>query len=373
MTRVLIVEDNATLLDTIAFELEMQAYEVLTAVNGRKAMEILTGADPLPDIIVSDIAMPDLDGYELLEQIRDNEEWNLIPVIFLTAFDSPNAVRLGKDLGVDDYLVKPFEPDDLVVAIENKLKRYRQIHTGLSSDLDKRRQQLLNGITHELRTPLTAIYGSSEMLALNLANISDDSTHRLLALLRSGTRNMRRLVDRIVYVVQIESGHMQHLVDTRSQVVEFARLFSDIQKEGAETSAVLGVTVDLPDGDNGVYIAGVERYLLLLFSEVVDFALKATERGSTVTAKAFVERGHLRFEICFPVYTLVLPSLDTIRENFKQGNKLLEADMEDDLGLALAWVVADLHNGELVIDSTQPQAPIIRVSLPVVAAPVEAN
>jgi DNA-binding response OmpR family regulator len=128
MTKVLLVEDNLMLLESIAFELEMRGFTVWQANDGKNALHVLHSTDQHPDIIVSDIAMPEMDGYKLLELIRQNEDLQNIPVIFLTAFNSPNAIHLGKELGIDDYLVKPFNSDDLVTAINNKIKRYQQIH-----------------------------------------------------------------------------------------------------------------------------------------------------------------------------------------------------------------------------------------------------
>jgi DNA-binding response OmpR family regulator len=217
MTTVLLVEDNLTLIESIAFELEMRDYTVLQATDGKEALALLQKGDVLPDIVVSDIAMPDMDGYELLEAVRANHDWELIPFIFLTAFDSPNAQRIGKDLGVDDYLTKPFEPDELVSAMENKIKRTRQIEAHAARDLDKTRHELLTMISHELRTPLTSIFGSSELLKNSLVDVPDTMTQDLLTLLQSGVRRMNRLVNRILFMVQIESGYIKAQLDALNE------------------------------------------------------------------------------------------------------------------------------------------------------------
>lgn len=122
MTTILLVEDNPILLETIAFELEMHQYKVLVSEDGNHALTLLNTLQDPPDLIISDIAMPDMDGYQLLERVRANEDWHAIPFIFLTAFSSPNAMAIGKELGADDYIVKPFQPKDLIAVIENKLK-----------------------------------------------------------------------------------------------------------------------------------------------------------------------------------------------------------------------------------------------------------
>ncbi len=96
MTTVLLAEDNLTLLENIALELEFRGYQVLQATNGRGALDILRTSEQLPDIIVSDIAMPDVDGFQLLEYLRSEPAWNGIPFLFLTAFNSPNSIRISK-------------------------------------------------------------------------------------------------------------------------------------------------------------------------------------------------------------------------------------------------------------------------------------
>ncbi len=126
MTTILLAEDNQTLLEDTTFALEMRGYTVIQAIDGQAALDILQ-ARPLPDIIVSDIAMPDVDGFKLLEQLRSDPPLTAIPFIFLTAFNSPNSLRIGKELGADDYIVKPFQIDDLILSIESKLKRIKEL------------------------------------------------------------------------------------------------------------------------------------------------------------------------------------------------------------------------------------------------------
>src|SRR5690606_26482127 len=204
-------------LESLAFELSMRDYEVLQASDGQMALDLLQTADPLPDIIVSDIAMPDIDGYRLLEEVRAQEVWAAIPIILLTAFDSANAVRIGKDLGADDYLIKPVDPDDLIVAMENKLTRVKQIERHVEKNLDETRHELLSMISHELRSPLTSIHGSTEVLADRLNDVPDALTTKMLDILRMGSYRMNRLANRIVSMVQIERGYLQDQLANHSE------------------------------------------------------------------------------------------------------------------------------------------------------------
>jgi DNA-binding response OmpR family regulator len=122
---ILVVDDEPDLLDNISLALEAEDYQVLTANNGSEALEILA-AQPI-NLILADIAMPDMNGYQLYQQVRQNPAWVLIPFIFLTARTMDSDIRYGKELGVDDYLTKPIRTRDLLAAIRGKLHRTQQL------------------------------------------------------------------------------------------------------------------------------------------------------------------------------------------------------------------------------------------------------
>ena len=125
--RLLVVEDDARLLEAIAACLEQENYEVMTARNGGDAL--VRVAETIPDLIVSDVMMPRGDGYSLVKNLRSNPRTDLIPIVFLTAKDG-RANRLnGIRAGVDAYLTKPFEPEELVATIKNILTRVSRTHT----------------------------------------------------------------------------------------------------------------------------------------------------------------------------------------------------------------------------------------------------
>lgn len=138
--RILVVEDDLNLLEGIQTVLELDHYAVVCAENGVQAVEVLRST-PLPDLIVSDIMMPQMDGIELLKAVRAVPEWVRIPFIFLTARGERQDIQRGKQLGVDDYLVKPFELAELelrcLALSHRKPRRQRVLAVGdLRYDLD---------------------------------------------------------------------------------------------------------------------------------------------------------------------------------------------------------------------------------------------
>lgn len=128
---ILIVDDQLQLLNSIKMTLEMYGYDVVTANDGLKGLRILESCRVA--LILADIAMPRMNGYQLFERVRDNPEWLDIPFIFLTARSLDSDIRFGKEMGVDDYLIKPIEPEDLAAAVRGKLKRAAQLRQHHSS------------------------------------------------------------------------------------------------------------------------------------------------------------------------------------------------------------------------------------------------
>lgn len=122
---ILVVDDEPNLLEAVRQILEEEKYRVLTAEDGAEALTVLR-SQPV-DLILADIAMPRMNGYQLYERVRENPQWAVIPFIFLTARAMDSDVRYGKELGVDDYLTKPFEPENVIAVVRGKLRRARQL------------------------------------------------------------------------------------------------------------------------------------------------------------------------------------------------------------------------------------------------------
>ena len=121
MTKVLLIEDDSVLRENIAELLELSDFEVLTAPNGKLGLKSIN--INIPDIIVCDIMMPELDGYEVLSEVTKNNKTKHIPFIFLSAKTEHQDVRKGMNLGADDYITKPFTEDELVSAIKSRLAK----------------------------------------------------------------------------------------------------------------------------------------------------------------------------------------------------------------------------------------------------------
>ena len=131
---VLVVEDDRSVMICIVQALDTAGYRVLKARDGIEALTVLQSESV--DLILTDIAMPRMNGYQLYEHVIENPHWVTIPFIFLTARALDSDIRYAKELGVDDYLTKPFMPEDLLAAVRGKLRlAHLRAQQSVQSDL----------------------------------------------------------------------------------------------------------------------------------------------------------------------------------------------------------------------------------------------
>jgi CRP-like cAMP-binding protein/ActR/RegA family two-component response regulator len=194
MKTILIIEDNLEIRENLAEILELDGYEVITAEDGIEGVS--QAQDHLPDLILCDIMMPNLDGYGVLHMLSRNPQTMRIPFIFLTAKAEKVDIRKGMSLGADDYIVKPFDETDLLSAVENRLKKYEVISGGASGrstiksddDLFPNKYQKSYGkrdlIYREGETPTNIYLVASGKV--KLTRLSNDGKEMVLDLLKPG-------------------------------------------------------------------------------------------------------------------------------------------------------------------------------------------
>ncbi len=119
--KLLLIDDDPNLILLVKDYLEFRGYEVVTAENGREALEVLE--KQTPDMIICDVMMPEMDGYSLVSAIRSDPKTSWIPVLFLSAKGQSQDRVKGLNIGADVYMVKPFEPEELVAQVESSLKQ----------------------------------------------------------------------------------------------------------------------------------------------------------------------------------------------------------------------------------------------------------
>lgn len=198
--RLLIVDDEPNLLRAVAACLRGEGYEVETARSGEEALIHI--AQRLPDLIISDIRMPRMDGFALARQLRSNPRTDLIPVIFLTAKDESADRIAGIRSGVDAYLTKPFEPDELIAVVANILTRVERTHAEIA--------RLISSNTH-----INIAFSDEELT---------DAEQRIASAVASGLSN-KEIASEFGISVRTVENHISHILAKKNfeNRVEIAR------------------------------------------------------------------------------------------------------------------------------------------------------
>lgn len=167
--QILLVEDEADLRINLVELLELKKYSVVAAENGQQALDLLEKSDI--DLIISDILMPGMNGYELLQKVRSNLNYANLPFIFLSAKVSKEEIRQGMDGGAEDYLTKPIKAAELFRAVETSLNKKENREAWANQHLEAVLNEERNVRFHELRTPLFGVLSILELLHQNLLSV----------------------------------------------------------------------------------------------------------------------------------------------------------------------------------------------------------
>lgn len=164
--RLLVVDDDPGLLLAVSETLRAEGYDVMTARRGAEAL--VRVAETMPDLIISDIRMPGMDGYQLVRNLRSNARTRLVPIIFLTAKDETADRIQGFRTGVDAYITKPFEPEELAAVVAGILQRVESMHSDLALMFGKAEAEVRSFIRDEELTD--AEWRVAEAVARGLSN-----------------------------------------------------------------------------------------------------------------------------------------------------------------------------------------------------------
>ncbi len=362
--RVLVVEDDVRLLSSVKDILELEGYAVRTAKNGLEALELLQ-SDPTvsPDVIVSDIMMPKMDGYEFLKHVRREDRWVQVPFIFLTAKSEPDDVHKGQILGADIYLTKPFDAKSLVVSVEATIRRQEDIRRVKEDEMMGQKRKILTILNHEFRTPLTLVVAYAEMLKdFEPGRSSHEELMTFLHGLNSGADRLRRLVENFIVLVELDSDEAAKTAAWRQRPVENLEYMLD--------DAVRQVSSQWPRN----YVTEIDpalptptfdvQYMTIALRELLDNAGKFTEEGATITTRVFAEGGDIVFQVADEGRGIPQDELENIWKPFYQINREEYEDQGAGSGLAIVAGIVNLHEGSYDTTSTFGEGSTFTLRLP---------
>lgn len=364
--RVLIVEDEPSLLSGIQEILEIEGYSVLTAYNGKEALAVLREqGDYLPDVIVSDIKMPQMDGFGFLEEVRKQDRWVKIPFIFLTAFGERTDRHRGAQLGADVYLTKPFNAEDLIVAVSTRIDRSRRMGEVAAAEMTDMKRKILTILNHEFRTPLTLVVAYNELLKDFDASMTEQDIMTFLKGVNTGANRLRRLVENFITLVELDSGDCRSTYEWRRRPI--IRLNDHVQEafqqitfpEDKPRLFEHEIASDLPP-----FIADGTQ-LTIILRELMDNAAKFTPEDSHFRLRAHCVGDWIEIQVQDFGGGIPAQEHENIWLPFYQVDREKTEQQGAGAGLAIVEGLLKIHGGTRAVTSEEGQGSVFTVRLPV--------
>jgi signal transduction histidine kinase len=348
---ILLVEDDPALREGMSDTLEAEGYETIQAGNGREGLDVLDRVHP--DLIISDIMMPEMDGYSFHTEVASSPQTATIPFIFLTAKSDQADVLKGLRVGVDAYLTKPFDLDQLLAHVQNKLHRFATIRQEAMAQLEDLQHQIVNMFSHELRTPLTYIMGYTDLLVDSSSSVSPKEIELFVKGLQAGTQRLNKMVDNILTLVHLgtqvyEQEYAAYAV-TRADI---GQIVADVVKNHEEMATKNGIRLQTEIPDALPAVRQLETLLPRALSYLVENAIKFSRtRGSQVTVRAYGTGDRVCIDVIDEGTGIAPENFERIFEPFVQVNRARYEQSGVGVGLTIARGLAQVHQGDVEVES----------------------
>ena len=365
----LVVDDDAENRDVLSRRLIRQGHEVRTASNGLDALQLMI--ETAFEVVLLDIMMPDMDGYEVLGRIKGDRRIQHIPVIMISAIDEVQSVVRCIEAGAEDYLAKPFDPTLLKARIGASLEKkrgrdreialYEQLQQNYKRllEVEKLRDDMRNMIVHDLRTPLTSLIMGMEMVA-GQGPLSE-MQREMMNIATSGGRTLLAMINDLLDVEKMESGAIQLDYEPLSA----AELVATAVEQVASLAAMERTPIVTAIDPESPLFAGDANLLSRTLVNLIANAVKFT-RGGTVTVTAARGEGDvIRFAVRDTGAGIPAEAFERIFEKFGQ----LDAHTKVGTGLGLAFckLAVEAHGGRIQVESALGMGSTFSFTIPVSA------
>jgi two-component system, sensor histidine kinase and response regulator len=360
--RILAVDDtldNLILLQTL---LEVEGYKVDMVPDGKGAIEYVQNSPP--DLILLDVMMPFMDGYDVTRHIRTHKEFDDIPILLLTAFHDVSVVE-GLDAGANDFIRKPFDHDELLARVRSLLRLKHSLDA--QRQMARAREDFVSRLTHDLRTPLVA---ADRMLTLFnqevFCPISDDMKQAITAMSRSNN-NLLEMVNTLLEVSRFEAGRKSMNFTSCNLIEIIDEVVQELQFLAEEKDLTITVENQIDSNiENPSCVLGDRLELRRVIGNLLGNAIKFTDAGNISiriqeTPAIQTVQNQVSIEIEDTGYGISPEDLPELFKRFRQGkNKRAGSG----LGLHLSQRIVETHGGKIGVSSELGKGSIFTVQIP---------
>ena len=357
---ILVVDDSPDNVLLVQSILEEDGYHIEIAEDGESAIAQVE-ANP-PQLILLDVMMPGMDGFEVTERIRQQEALPFIPILLITAYDQPSVVK-GLDSGADDFIRKPVELEELLARVRSLLRLKHSVDE--RDEIARQRSDFVSRLTHDLRTPLVA---ADRMLNLfqqgALGELSPPMAEAVATMSRSN-RNLLDMVNTLLEVYRFEAGRKVLNFVTVDLKAVIDEVIQELNPLAEEKGLDLKKQEEIEGNQTETKVEGDRLELRRVFTNLIGNAIKFTDEGSVkVSLKQVTET---------EPPTLLITVEDTgpgvspedqnrLFERFRKGK---HRNSGSGLGLHLSQRILESHHGSISLESEVGKGSRFTVKLPV--------
>lgn len=361
MKKILVIEDTDNVRDNICEILESEDYEVHSAENGKIGLEVAINIQP--DLVLCDIMMPVMDGYETLKEMRKNVVTSTVPFIFLTAKNTRTDQRLGMELGADDYIPKPFTIEELVGGVSMRLKRSEEFKEKSEKKLNELTKNLGTPITEVIGEPLKAIVGFSKMLMTEYSTMEKYEMAEFNQLIYKAGMKLNTIVGKSFLYYQLQALELdkEKLAIKSSEVTKDTKALLEpmIQDLALELKRNDDLMLNIGSAD----VKLPADLFMSAVKEVVENAFLFSPKRSAVRVIGGKEDNHFVITIRDEGLGMSQDQIANIGA-YQKYQEDLESKSGVGLGLNNSKKIVEMFGGNMLIKSSLGLETMVRISVP---------
>lgn len=362
--KVLIVDDNPQNLDVMAALLDEENFKVFFALDGLSALQ--RAEDGQPDIILLDVMMPEMDGFETCRRLKAQEKTRDIPIIFMTALSSTTDKVQGFEFGAVDYITKPIQPAEVFARITTHLK-IRRLQRELQNALDRERAlntlktRFISVASHELRHPLTAILHATNFLEELGEQLSAEKKAQQFAHIEQSVAHMTDILNDILILSRKETGKIEFHPQMRDVTSFCAAIVHEFHAICDATHTLAFSSPEQP-----IYASVDAQLLQVILSNLLSNAIKYSPNGGKIAFALLRNADRVLFQITDDGIGISEEDFSHLFETFRRGSNV--GDIQGTgLGLSIVKEFVEVHGGSIQVKSAINSGTTVTVTLPLCA------
>lgn len=361
---VLVVDDDPLIVALLTGLLTSKNYSVIKSYSGQDALKIVQNQHV--DLIICDVAMPSMSGYEFLTLIRNEPEGAQIPVVFMTSAGSSEDRKAKYEHGVAHCVPKPLDPQTLLAAVRESIGRQAMSEMLTKRDFDAYRKRVVHTLSHEFRTPLSAINVGIELLMEHRQSLDSEKATNVLEAVRRGGIRLERLVRDFLILQQMEAGITNQVFSSHASAVPVSEIVEHFMnfKAPAHSEEGASISASVDAGTSRVHV--VESNILDCLDRLISNAVKFSDAIKQVELEVTVEGREARFSVKDRGCGIDLAKVDAAFELFSQIDRESKEQQGGGMGLAIARRYASSHKGRLEFRAREGGGSIVTLVLPLV-------